>query len=537
MPRKNWLSSEEKKKLKDSLLALGYPKCQNDDCNNDVTEYNDRKNRWNYYCSPKCKGVHNSKKSREKAKQTFLKIYGVESQFHSQVVKDKIKQSNLERWGVENVFENEDIKDKIKKSNLERYGSENVFQSDIIKDKIKQSNLEKYGVEYPQSLHETKEKVKLTNIIKYGGISPTCSSVIRDKIKKTNLEKYGRTSYQQRHMSEQTIKDINDIGLLLKLNETLNTNEIGKHIGVTGLQISRLFKKYNLPLKQHYTSIGENSIFDFIKAHTNTEIIKRDRSLIGNELDIYLPDKNIAIEYNGCYWHSESMGKDKNFHLNKTTKCREKGVHLLHIFENDWLQKQETCKSIILNLLGKNNSVYARSLSLINIDKRQEIEFLNQNHIQGYAGSSICYGLVNEQNELLSLMSFSKSRYNKNYEYELLRFCNKNYTNVVGGASKLFKYFVSQNNPSSIISYCHRHLFTGNIYKTLGFSFTHFTKPSYWYTMDYCTLFNRVLFQKHKLKDKLLEFDENLTEVENMNNNGYDRIWDCGNSVWSWKKE
>jgi len=458
----------------------------------------------------------------------------VESHFHSQVVKNKIKQSNLERWGVENVFENQDVKDKIKQTNLERYGSENVFESHVVKNKIKQDNLKKYGVEYPQSLDATKEKAKLTNIIKYGGISPTCSTEVRDKIKKTNLEKYGRASYKQLHMSEQAIKDINDIELLLKLNETLNTNEIGKYIGVTGLQISRYFKKYNLPLKQHYTSLRENEVYEFIKNYLNIQIIQRNRSLIGRELDIYIPDKNLAIEYNGCYWHSESMGKDKNYHLDKTIKCQENGVHLLHIFENDWLNKQDICKSIILNLIGQNNKEYARQLVIRNISKIEEIEFLNKNHIQGYGNSSICYGLVNNHNEILSLMSFSKSRYNKNYEYELLRFCNKNYINVVGGASKLFKHFIKENAPQSIVSYCHRHLFTGNIYKTLGFSFSHFTKPSYWYTMDYNELYNRLSFQKHKLKDKLLNFDENLTEIENMNNNGYDRVWDCGNSVWGW---
>ena len=134
-------------------------------------------------------------------------------------------------------------------------------------------------------------------------------------------------------------------------------------------------------------------------------------------------------------------------------------------------------------------------------------------------------------------MSFGKARYNKNYQFELLRYCCLLNTCVIGGASRIFKNFIKNHSPESIISYCHRHLFSGKIYKTIGMQFSHYTKPAYWYTHDYDSLHSRVKFQKHKLEKILPNFDANMTEVDNMKNNGYDRIWDCGNSVWSWRNK
>ncbi|AFR52397.1 homing endonuclease [Campylobacter phage CP30A] len=257
--------------------------------------------------------------------------------------------------------------------------------------------------------------------------------------------------------------------------------------------------------------------------------IINDYSVLGDkELDFYLPEYNLAIECNGVYWHSDKF-KDKNYHLNKTEKCKEKGIQLLHIFESSWIEKKDIWKSIINNKLGKSEKIMARKCILKEVPKTEEKEFLNKNHLQGFTGSSICYGLY-FNNELVCLMSFGKPRFTDKYDWELIRLCTKKNTNVIGGASKLLSYF-HKNNPGLLISYSDRLYSNGEIYKQLGFTFSHFSKPGYMYTKN-GRMLNRQQFMKHKLKDKLEKFDPNLTESENMSINGYYKIWDCGQGVW-----
>jgi hypothetical protein len=178
----------------------------------------------------------------------------------------------------------------------------------------------------------------------------------------------------------------------------------------------------------------------------------------------------------------------------------------------------------------------ARKLKLKIISKEQEKIFFSQNHVQGYKPSKICYGLVDEDNSVAACMSFGFSRFNKNYDYELLRYANKLNCTVIGGAEKLFKNFVNDNPGKSIISYCDRSLFTGSVYSKIGFKYSHNSTPSYFYTRNYKDVFNRLQFQKHKLSKKLKNFDRSLSEWENMKMNGWDRYWDCGNSVWIFDK-
>jgi hypothetical protein len=145
--------------------------------------------------------------------------------------------------------------------------------------------------------------------------------------------------------------------------------------------------------------------------------------------------------------------------------------------------------------------------------------------------SSRQYGLLFE-GDLVAVMTFGKSRFDKNIEWELIRYATKTGVNVVGGPSKLYKYFLADTGARTIITYAARDWNTGKLYEKLGFEFKHETSPSYYYTKNYIDFENRVAYQKHKLVDKLTTFDPKLTEWENMQANGYDRIWDCGNRVY-----
>jgi hypothetical protein len=260
----------------------------------------------------------------------------------------------------------------------------------------------------------------------------------------------------------------------------------------------------------------------------------------GKELDFVLPNNNLAIEFNGIYWHSELQGKKQNYHLNKTKMCEEKGINLLHILEHEWNNptKQEIWKSIIKSKLNMHNKIGARKCVLKQVDKLEERSFLEQNHLQGFVGSKIAIGLY-YNNELINLMTFGKNRMSSSVEWELLRFASKLNTSVVGGASKLLKYFTN-NYSSDLVSYSDKRYSQGNMYKQLGFKFSHNSPPNQFYFKNggkVNILESRHKYMKHKLPDVLPIFDKRLTAWKNMVINNYNRIWDCGNGVWIYKNE
>jgi hypothetical protein len=212
----------------------------------------------------------------------------------------------------------------------------------------------------------------------------------------------------------------------------------------------------------------------------------------------------------------------------------EKRYQLFHIFEDEFLDKnkKEIWFSIIRNKLKLNNKLYARKCIIKEVSAKETNLFLDKNHIQGKCNAKIRLGLY-FNNELVSLMTFSKSRYNKNIEYELIRFSSKINTTVIGAGSKLLKYFEKNYKPRNIISYANRRFSQGKIYEKLGFKFIKNTEPNYFYFKPgENKLLSRVQFQKHKLKEKLEVFNSDLTELENMINNGYRVIYDCGNKVY-----
>jgi len=284
---------------------------------------------------------------------------------------------------------------------------------------------------------------------------------------------------------------------------------------------------------QNVKSKGEIVLYEFIQSLTDKEITQNSRILDLKEIDVYIEDLAIGFEYNGLYWHSEGIrGKTKDYHLNKTNVANQKGIQLLHIFEHQWINKQDIIKDLIKKRLGiVTNKIYARKCTLVELSTKEAKDFINDNHLQGYSSSTLKYGLI-YNNDLVSIMTFGKSRFSNKHDYELIRFCNKLGTSVIGGASKLLKYF-ERNFKGTLVSYCDKSIFDGSLYESLGFYFTHESKPNYYYFKEgSLEVLNRQKFMKHKLKDKLEVYDSNLTEYENMLNNDYLRYWDCGNKVY-----
>lgn len=192
---------------------------------------------------------------------------------------------------------------------------------------------------------------------------------------------------------------------------------------------------------------------------------------------------------------------------------------------------------MLLSKIGRNDIVIpARKCEIKIVSSQESNMFLSANHIQGSCTSKYRYGLY-YNDELVSIITFGKSRYDKKYEYELLRFASKMNVTVIGGFSRLLKHF-RINNKGTIISYANRRFSKGDIYYKNNFSFVKETAPSYSYfqkNKSTETFFNREKFMKHKLGKILKKFDPSITEWENMKNNDYDRIWDCGNLVFELK--
>ena len=274
------------------------------------------------------------------------------------------------------------------------------------------------------------------------------------------------------------------------------------------------------------SSKPEKEIYQFIKSIYGGNVIENDReALDGKEIDIYIPDLQLGIEYHGLYWHLESV-RGKKHHYDKWNIADQKKIRLIQIYENEWGDKSGIIKSKLSGLLEKNERIFARKTELVELDRHQKNEFLDRNHLQGSDSSKISYGLV-YNSRLVSCMTFGPSRFNKKFKYELVRFCNVCGVSVVGGASKLLSHF-RKKYAGSIISYADKRYSDGGLYKTLGFRLDGETEPSFMYVdIKNSKCYNRMNFQKQNLK-QYSEYDENLSEYEIMCLRGFDRIWDCG---------
>ena len=389
------------------------------------------------------------------------------------------------------------INKKREKSNKQKYGIKNVFELENVKDKIIKTNFKRYGVKNPQQNKEIKQKTIETIKLKYGVENVFQSKNIKEKIKKTMIKKYGVEYPQQ----------------------------------------SKLIRSRS---SSHKSSSLEIELFNFVNKNNDNNIRSSRKIIIGLELDIYLPDLKLAFEFNGLYWHNE-LFKDKNYHLNKTELCESKGIQLIHIWEDDWIYKQDIVKSMILNKLGKTpNKIYGRKTIIKEItDNKIVREFLIKNHLQGFIGSKVKLGLFFE-NELVSLMTFGKRRVamgkksTNDGEYELLRFCNKLNTNVLGGASKLFKYFINNYNIEEIITYADRSYSNGNLYKQLGFKYNGKTLPNYYYIINRKREY-RFKFRKSNLIKE--GYSSNKTEHQIMVDRNIYRIYNSGNLKFIYRNE
>jgi hypothetical protein len=474
-------------------------KCENCDITFTIPKSKNRR-----FCSGSCSQQYTKSKNKDwliKRNVTNIEKYGVKSPLESEYVRTKYKTNLIDKYGVGNPFLVKEFRDKADKTVMEKYGVKHANQNKDISSKIS------------SSLKGRIRNREAVVDLRWEKIEAYCIA--------ENLTPLFDNQYLQNNL-------IKDIRVKFKCNKCGTTNEISIANGyLPTCNKCSSYKGY---------SLIEDEITRFIQQNYNGVIQLKNRSLLSSrrEVDIFLPELNLAFEINGIYWHSEIWGKYREYHLSKTTELLDKGIHLVHIFDYEWLLKKDIIKSIILNKLNKiPNKIYARKCDVRIVKSEDKIMFLDDNHVQSNCISSTNLGLY-YKDELVSIMTFGTNRFKRDGKIELLRFCNKINTNVVGGASKLFKHYVNNYNPSTIITFADRRYSLGKLYPILGFEFNSFTKPSYFYWKS-MKVYNRMSFQKHMLKDKLEKFDIKLSEYDNMLINGYNRVWDCGNYKFEWK--
>lgn len=438
------------------------------------------------HCSRRCCAIHNAAKSAEKRKETCIEKYGTEHPIGSVKVRTKIAESVKEKYGVVNVSHVSEVKEKKKRTLIKNYGVDHPLKSNEIKEKVQQTLQDRYGVKHVSYIGKTEDEIAL----------------------------------------------LQDINKIIALNQEFNLYAISQKYNLSDRALREILEKNNISAIHHVTSSFEKDVAAYVSS-VCSDIVLSDRKILnGKEIDIYVPSMKLGFECNGAYWHSEiAGGRNKDYHIDKLNLAAESGARIFYIWDYDWYNKRPIVESMISNLFGKSRRIYARQCTIRALSKKEERAFFNQSHIQGFTPSAIAYGLIFD-GKVCAAMSFGKSRYDKTIDWELLRFANALNIAVSGGASRLLSAFFKDHNDASLISYSHKHISNGNLYKTLGFTFARTTGPSYYYTKDYKTFANRVTYQKHKLCKLLDNFDPALTEWENMKNNKYDRIWDCGNDVW-----
>jgi hypothetical protein len=508
-------------------------------CNNLVNWINTRQpHGYATYCSAKCNQTDpNTILTR---KQTCLKKFGVESFSQTDQFKNtmanidpstwvksnkKRKVTNMQTYGVDHVGSLPSVIKKRQATSLEKYGHTNILASDY----VKQIKLEKYGtVGYSgtEAFKHAREKTMMERYgVLYGGENP--KSIIKGK--NTCNKLYGYEIFSQSHILKDNLDKSNDCVWLQEqhLNVKKPLSQIATELGVSLKTVQNRFKLYKLDIKRYNQSFAEHELVEFLTPMASN-IKTSDRTVLnGRELDIYLPDYNIAIEYCGLYWHCDNHpNKNKHYHKQKFDMCKSKGIQLITIFEDEWLYNSDLVKATLLYKLGQSQttSIPARKCEIKLIDHKTKREFLDQHHIQGNGPSSINVGLFHN-NILVSCMGFIKQA---NNVYNLNRFTSS--VPITGGFSKLLKYFIREYNPTQIISFADLRWSNGNMYSKAGFVLDKTLPPDY----EYVDLHSMKRIHKFNFRHKNLpnilgkKYDSLLSETENTKNNNWFKIWNCG---------
>ena len=439
------------------------PQCEHPQCDNSVGK--NAQGLWKKYCSFECRGQHNSLKSRDKARETWIEKHGVDHPRKSAEINEKLKQKWMDSHGVDNPAKLDWVQEKMRATCLEKYGYENG-----------------------------------------GHLNP--------------------------HHQNENLYMLKDREELEKLYPEKSPEDIAEIVGCHLYTVYEYLRNHGLT--SYTKSSFEKELVLFLQELGISNIIENDRKILGGkELDILLPDYNVAIECNGLYWHTEKYKDGKEYHRRKFLECEKESIQLITIFNDVWDSKKELVKNYIAHKLNKSpTKIFARKCTVEKVNNKDLKEFFNKNHIQGFVGASHAYALVYNE-EVVAAMTFSapRSGIGKKIEncYEIVRYATSG--SVVGGASRLLSRFVKETKPDVITSYSDNEWSSGELYLTLGFELERELPASYSYLAPGGKkLYHRYRFAKHQLVKE--GFDLNKTEKQIMEERKYLRVWNCGKRTW-----
>ena len=307
----------------------------------------------------------------------------------------------------------------------------------------------------------------------------------------------------------------------------------------TSKKLSESTKLLNQTLEPTWTSKGESEIKEFLES-LGFEVVKgKNRKLLeGKEIDLLIPELKVCFEYDGLYYHTEKMGKDSKYHLNKTIDCSLMGYKLYHIYEDEWVKNKELVKNKIKHILNKSDGIKigARQVKIKNVTKEEKNRFLDNFHIQGTDKSDVFYGAF-FNDVMVGLMTFNKKRNmtkSQEGEFELSRYSTNSDYIINGLASKLLKTFIKEHSPKQIISFADRRWTVdgdNNLYTKMGFKLTSIVKPTYYYyssKINKYKRFHKFSMGKNSLKKKYPHLDFTKSESQLTEELGFDKIWNCG---------
>ena len=429
-------------------------------------------------------------------------------------------------------------KEKVKAKTKNTWENKTQEDIDIIVTKIKNTK----KINHNDENYTNTPKMLLTKQI--NGSLPNSLDII-SKSKATKLERYNDEKYvnpkkclatkmlKYGRYNDKTVKNYKDLNPefinenFIKM-EILDKQKFKLYYDCSNTFMYKYLRENNIQYKKKISE-GQNDLFNLVP-----NSIMNDRQFIKPlEIDILNNDLKIGIEYHGMFWHSYGFNDiiNPNKHKEKADLVESKGYQLFQVFEDEWVYKREIWESMFKSKLNNTERIPARKCIVKELSSSEANKFIDNNHIQGKINSSIRLGLI-YKDELVACMTFGKSRLSKQYQYELYRYCNKLNITVIGGFSKLLKYFENKYKPKSLVSYANRRWSTGNVYKTNGFTFSHSSKPNHFYIDKEHNIYSRIQFQKHKLKDKLKNFNPDNSGIQNMLDNGYRIIYDAGNLVY-----
>lgn len=473
----------------------------------------------NKYSAKKNYGGNYGGWSRTCSKECFLS---------SESRMQRTRNTMVERYGVEFSGQSKELLGKRNQTMLDRYGVTHYLESEEGREKFNATMQERYGVDWALQSEEIYEKFQTTSMKKYGTASPLENKEVILRRMNTWRNKYGKHPNQS-HISSKSMVILECPDLLQEHYDSFNSNEsAAEDLGISRATYVNHLRRHGLQVESSKSSFHEEELAEFVES-LGEEVILNDRLVLGGrELDVLVPSKKVAFEMNGLFWHSEEK-KGKMYHQEKSLDSMKAGIRLIHIWEDDWIHNKDTVKEKIRAVLGlREGTIYARKCSIARVFNSDVRSLYDVSHIQGHINSSHNYALFFE-GDIVAAMSFKI--YKDGYA-EMTRFAAK--VPVVGGFARLLSLAKKTLGVREIRTYAHLDYSHGDIYSSNGFTNIGITPPNYWYVKG-TKRFSRNMFMKHKLKDKLEIFNPSLTEVENMCDNGYYRIFDAGSIRFSLK--